>query len=298
MPYLESYRTANANSMDIYHVLPQGWAQWRQIATAAGALRLPLYELTTPTFSVCRHAESSLDVLMQHSNRWRKVEFHIPFSLLPKLNAVKGQISSLEALALDLEYHRGFNGFIVDCFESAPALKTLKLPSNLWDILVPWTQIIDFTADRASMFIGFQKAALCSHLTSLTLAECRNTFEDMYNFSTLRFLCSLKVLTSRGSKQTSILDVFSYITMPRLASLKVHASHPDHGLIWNIPHFLGMVNRSQPFALRSLDLRNTRMGGNTLILCLEVLPSLETLIVAVLQTLNGVHRRGRDLYRC
>jgi hypothetical protein len=86
------------------------------------------------TFSVCRQAESSLDVLMQHSNRWRQVEFHIPFSLLPKLNAVKGQISSLEALALHSEYHRGFNGFIVDCFESAPALKTLKLPSNLWDI--------------------------------------------------------------------------------------------------------------------------------------------------------------------
>jgi hypothetical protein len=191
-------------------------------------------------------------VLIRHSNRWRTVNFSIPLSLLPKLNTVKGQTPLLESLALNTSYTNEYDGFVIDCFESAPALKTLKqyYSSYLQDIRFPWTQLVDFTTKYIPLSVSLHNAELCIHLTSLTLVDWTR-FEEMGNFNIiLPFLRNLQLFAERGSIRTSVLDVFSYITVPHLTSLTVHASHPDCGFAWKVPQFLGMVKTEAPSHLR------------------------------------------------
>ena len=152
------------------------------------------------SWNLCCHAESSpsLDVLIRHSNRWHTVDFIIPLSFLPKLNTVNGQISLLESLALNTSYPNVYDGFIINCFESAPALRALKLhySSYLRDIRFPWTQLVDFTTNYIPLSNSLRNATLCINLTSLTLVDWTR-FEGMGIM--LPFLHNLQLFADRGS---------------------------------------------------------------------------------------------------
>jgi hypothetical protein len=190
----------------------------------------------------CSHDESLFDILVQHSNRWRKVDFCIPLSLVHKLNAVKGKVPLLESVEMNALSDVYYDGIIVDCFESAPALKAFKLHHRLLDIRVPWTQITDYTTNCVPLSSNFHDAALCSNLTSLTLIDWVR-FGAMTGFCTLPNLRNLELFATRGCIRTSVLDIFSYITVPHLTALKVHAFNSDSGFIWRVPHFFSMVDR-------------------------------------------------------
>jgi hypothetical protein len=198
------------------------------------------------------HAERwILELLSQHSHRWKNAHIWLHPHSLGVLLGAKGNLPMLDSLTLssgtDIDYR-----YADDVFEIAPRLKTVTLigwPSG--GPALPWGQLLHVTYENgeSSKF----------SLATLPLLSPHACCELAVNASTISIPLELQPVTSDAStlliRFTSQFDpmrtweilgiILRCLTLPRLTALRfIHRPNAPPPL-WNHTHFREFASRSR-----------------------------------------------------
>ncbi|KAJ7133786.1 hypothetical protein C8R46DRAFT_1139793 [Mycena filopes] len=239
-----------------------------------------------------KHASPLLDLLAQHSERWRTVDVFICHRSVAALSAVKGRLPLLERLQLG-----GCTSLRdrLDIFEKAPRLsqavfsKFGTAPRKL-----PWGQLqrVTYTNVYAPMPLnhGFAAMADCAsecewRIDNLHTSDLRLPLPVLRPISAGITRFSLQLLDRRdGALSGEILGaILRSLTLPRLSHLALESLHRRGGRPIHWPHaaFASFASASSlGTTLHSFSLLGVRITPPDLVDCLSSLPALTRLTLS------------------
>ncbi|KAJ7830337.1 hypothetical protein B0H14DRAFT_3464940 [Mycena olivaceomarginata] len=252
----------------------------------------PLTVIITNTTNTWSH-RPALELLAQHSARWRVVRFRCPASDFQFLAAAKGNLAILENIEVATNASESLP---VTLFEVAPRLRRFAMAQPLGPHVStpPLDQILNLRCfDLASTDIADTVSAMSdlSGSNSFSLHFylddwSRSAHPDLAIAHTSSDVGRLAIeLTGEFFKhhcQQALGSIFAGLTLPRLKGLTFESeNYPRFPLVWPHAQFLALCQRSSFHAhLQSLSLHHVHITEPQLLQCLAVLPALTALSIA------------------
>ena len=214
-----------------------------------------------------------------------------------RFQGLKGRLSNLRDLALNMPSTYSNDGRSLDIFETAPALRRVKLvgsyPGDSIRLLLPWLQITHFSdmlrSESVAPYVPLSSLPSLSYLyidkdiyrtsggawiISPALRD-PSTHPSHYEPVTLSDLHTLKIHGHRDGDTGIFLDS---LTIPAVEVIKI--SLPSLGSL--VPHLMSMFSRShEPSRLQKLAFRIIPLQAGELSALLNLIPQLIELDINV-----------------
>ncbi|GLB39864.1 hypothetical protein LshimejAT787_0703740 [Lyophyllum shimeji] len=209
------------------------------------------------------HWFALLDALMDHSERWRDVGFHLRTPFLKRLDGVKGHVPLLEKVFLRSSRDDNNPQGGLEAFSISPALYDFEtygqetLPPKLqWHRLTRFGQTLNTPAQLEAL-----RAA-----QSLLHLRIRRPGRDDFPPSSMVTLRALHTLEVVGN-----LEFFKYLTLRRL-----HTLHIRTHIVAHLQHAVSMIHRSS-CNLTTLQLFVRGVPDSDIIQFFEAIPTVTSL---------------------
>ncbi|THU98922.1 hypothetical protein K435DRAFT_964703 [Dendrothele bispora CBS 962.96] len=231
-----------------------------------------------------------VDAIVPHSFRWKEVELIGRPFILDSMSSVKGSLPQLRSLSIDLL--EGDNTR-QDLFEMAPRLQALSLRSPrreflLECVVIPFTQIIDFTVEYGSYSSALAQLRALSAVRNLKVNHCWYD-ENMTSVApiTLHNMSSVSMIIpvqfDNDLNNGSLRLHLDRLTLPNLEVLRLETVLPRHDSlplvrlrdVTELPDF---VKRSS-CVIRTLILANIGLNDNDTLSIVRNLPTLQNLMI-------------------
>ena len=240
----------------------------------AGTCPLQIYLIwQTPPFL---SSHPVLDILTEHSHHWRNMFIYIPFAAYRSLSPIKGNLPMLNELSLGTDDDIiSDDEDVLDLFEITPQLHSLECVNvNPDKFNLPWANITKIP------------------IMSVSVEDCIDILRHTVRLENGSFICAarasrppkpptalyhanlreLAVLSSPFNETVDTRDVFKFLTVPNLRSLRLCNLQSPFGS--ELVVFLSKIN-----SLESLYLRRNHLSEEELLQALEMTPSLEQLTI-------------------
>ncbi|KAJ7737550.1 hypothetical protein B0H16DRAFT_1466190 [Mycena metata] len=267
---------------------------------------VPLSILITNNTDMPFHGPA-LQLLAQHSLRWRSATFKCPMADLRHLAPVNGNLPILETLEI---IHLGEGAETLSLFEVAPRLRHFTVGATLLGRVStpPVHQLSQIgLVDLASTDLPSTVSTM-AHMSD-TNSFCMRFYLDDWISSRSNALrldiphtssdvgrLSIELVGEfyRHHCQQALAAIFTGLTLSSLQALTFRSNeYPHFPILWSQPQFLALGARSGfEGHLHSLDLFHVQITETQLLQCLSVLPALMHLAVADHERARG---RGANL---
>ncbi|KAJ7087111.1 hypothetical protein C8R44DRAFT_752288 [Mycena epipterygia] len=232
---------------------------------------------------------AAIELLAQHSDRWKTAQFLFPPSNVKSWSSVKGILPSLESLELN-------TWGILDFFV-APRLRSLVVHRAVCDIPIPLIQQLHTLGCVVMRPTEIPMAMLMMECLSFE-AQCRLQFhfshwrEGLPDPIKVEVPCAVSHVKSLAIEVVGYVDpyhcipaldvILTHFTLPHLHHLSFRSTRSSRfPLLWRHAEFADLSERSSfQTHLLSLDLRHVMVGASDLLECLAALPLLEHLGIA------------------
>jgi hypothetical protein len=217
-----------------------------------------------------------LDVLVQYSHHWKNMFIYIPFAAYHSLSPIRGNLPMLSELSLGTDDDPiSDEETVLDIFDISPQLRSLECVNLNPDMFkFPWSHITKIP------------------IMSVSVEDCIDILRRTVHLSNGSFICAarasrppkppaalyhtglreLAVLTSPFNVTVDTRDVFRFLTLPNLRSLRI--CNVRSPFASEFVAFLSKIN-----SLESLYLRRNTLSEEELLQALEVTPSLKNLTI-------------------
>lgn len=220
------------------------------------------------------HTDSCLDAILNHSRRWKSMNFELPWRALQKLSVVKHATPLLETLGLRATHHNVPFDMTIDAFELAPRLRSLCTDIIPNVLQVPWENLECFTGVGHSQKDSLDWLHRCPNLVEcVVIFDCEGWDTGLSSSFMAHFPRLTKLDVSTDDDDLGVL--FKSIVTPLLRDLRIE--YKDLGL-WVQSPFTSFLHRSA-CALRKLHICEVPLTDLELVECLRMAPSLMELIV-------------------
>jgi F-box-like len=269
--------TQNLWSRLFLNINPNSTHQTTLVSTwlaRSGTCPLQIYLIwQTPPFL---SSHPVLDVLVEYSHHWRNMFIYIPFAAYHSLLSIRGNLPILSELSLGTDDDLiSDEEDVLDLFEISPQLRSLECVNLNPDMFkFPWAHITKIP------------------IMSVSVEDCIDILRHTERLENGSFICAarasrppkpatalyhaglreLAVLTSPFNETVDTRDVFRFLTLPNLRSLRICNVRSPFGS--DFVTFLSKIN-----SLESLYLRRNNLSEEELLQALEVMPSLEHLTI-------------------
>jgi hypothetical protein len=233
----------------------------------------------------------ALELLAQHSQRWRDVYFVVAEECMGFLSQARGNLPALENLDITAEEHWTE---ALDVFAVAPRLTKVKFTGSPGSVPnLPWTQLQSFTctqkhetdfrdylylARRLSGAAEFQLDAS----SALLPIDIQSTVSEVQMFE-----LGIRVAEDREHAKQVLGGIFGCLTLPYIQHLFLEHRRSSPPLSWSHAEFLSLASRSSFHdILTTLSLVQVLITEDEVLECLSVLPLLRQL------ELQDYHRPG------
>ncbi|KAF7348874.1 F-box domain-containing protein [Mycena venus] len=291
-------------------------ALWRTPITTKKAMRLLQSALTRGSYCpltvlVTNHSGPpshgpALELLAQHSARWRAATFKCAASDLCHLSSIKGNLPTLETLEV---FPTSTDVEPVTLFEVAPRLSSLAIADmGLHVSTPPFAQVhkiqyvelpstdIRLAVSTMSHLSEANIFSLQFYLDDWTSHRSHNIDLDIPHTSSDVGHLSIELLGQffRHHCQQALGGIFAGLTLPLLRELtfksEIYSRFP---FVWPQQQFLALCQRSSFHThLQSLSLFHVHITEAHLLQCLPLLPALINLAIADHERIRG---RGVNL---
>ncbi|KDR69775.1 hypothetical protein GALMADRAFT_160269 [Galerina marginata CBS 339.88] len=229
---------------------------------------------------VCsRYPHPAVDILTPHSNRFRKLKIDATHDILPSLNKIKGQFSSLQRLVLVLCFDpypiSDADNLTFDLFEIAPKLDDVFLAGPTGNFIFPSNQLVRYSqraVPKSQVFnIIHPSGSSLLNLRTLELGELPK--DDVLSDIILPSLISLTVhfLPDIAAPEW-LLD---RLTLPAVESLTITSYRSGGDLFGSVQ---SMILRSgSPSFLKTFNIHSELVSSGRLANLLKCTPFLESL---------------------
>ncbi|KAF7360841.1 F-box domain-containing protein [Mycena sanguinolenta] len=297
------WRAISSSTSSLWTTIRLHPTLWRTHGTAKKAMALlecvlgrigqrPLTIHFTNTSGSLFHGPA-LELLAQHSARWRAATFRCPASHFQHLSAAKGNLPLLEILEIDATGSQP-----VTVFEIAPNLRNFTIGDPLGPPIS--TPALDQVSNIRHLYLS--SADIANALSTTSRLSSANSFTLQFYLddwtsnrtATLSFGIA-PISTDIGHLAIELLGdffkhhcmqalsaIFTALTLPRLTSLAFASeAYPRFPLQWPHAQFLVLAQRSAFHThLHELDLCDIQITEAQLVQCLTALPALTTLAIA------------------
>lgn len=239
----------------------------------SGACPLQIYIIwQTPPFL---DSHPVLDIIIQHSYHWRSMFIYLPFTAFSSLHPVRGNLPLLNELSLGTDDDLITGPEISDAFEDAPELRSLECVNLDPDLFVfPWAHLtkIPIMAVTADDCIDILHHTFRLENGSFIITHGSSWPSKPPTALHHHKLQELAILTAPFSESVDTRDVFRFLTLPNLRSLRICnvQSPPGSALVT----FLSRIE-----SLETLFLRRIALSEGELLQVLEMVPYLKHLTV-------------------
>ncbi|KAJ7767776.1 hypothetical protein B0H16DRAFT_1520716 [Mycena metata] len=315
-PYIERYqeirldRIAQAHLLDLAHVCsrwqivvngtPSLWCNidlylspWAPmppdaIETVMCLLRLSLQRSRTSLLNVHIHAGARagpiLDLVAQHSRRWRHANIDIDDEAALFLSRAKGALPELETLVIGVSVPDDF-----DVFETAPKLSEVEFVHAPHEIArIPWEQLQSVAYGEAESYLldtAFASISRCPIGSEVVMDSVwfdEDPPDDLASveakISTLAFSLVVSDSKDPGPSRRALGAVMAALTFPNLQGITLTGGLDT--LFWTQAHFHAFASRSScGSTLLRLELHNMVLTEQELVDTLSELPALRCLFV-------------------
>lgn len=215
-----------------------------------------------------------LETFIFYSHRWQHVDFALPPSIFPALNAVKGSLPLLRTLEFTLPDIFSIDAPRLDAFGGASSLRSLALLQNIRPRMVeiPWLQLtqcsICVDTEGLDIFHCLSNIAKLTLTFDLDATLPQSQFEPP---TRLPFLRTLSITCLRMSNPASL---WNSLIVPALSDI-------------NFRRYVGQTNSWAPeiypfisrwaSTIRRLTLCNAHLGDDELVRCIREITLLEKL---------------------
>ncbi|KDR69773.1 hypothetical protein GALMADRAFT_160268 [Galerina marginata CBS 339.88] len=220
-----------------------------------------------------RFPHPAMDILTQHSNRWQKLKVEATHDILPYLDSIKNQFSSLQALILFLCFDRPYSNpdLTFDIFNIAPKLDDVYLEGQTGSFVFPFNQLLRYSQRTVSRNQAFEVMRNSSSLR--TLEPLGIPADTLLPDIILPNVTSLIV---EFLPYTSNEWLFDRLTLPTVESLTITQSKGSRGDL--IDSVRSMILRSRsPCVLKMLYIFIWGGSSGQLANLLKCTPFLECL---------------------
>ncbi|KAJ7163510.1 hypothetical protein C8R43DRAFT_284116 [Mycena crocata] len=217
------------------------------------------------------NSDSALDLLIQESNRWADVELFIPAALVLSLAPIRGRVSALRRLNINLMACADEDPLLptLSAFEIAPLLREYKAFHNgLISFFLPWEQLTSYHVWEEDLSALFK---CLPRMTNLVVCRIYGPLNDLsYNPQpalTNIHLPHLRTLTIKEGEPTGAIQdghdhhpwaLLELLTLPELRTLKIASCAKARDLM---PKLKGLVMRSScSLETFSLEMYTTRIN--------------------------------------
>ncbi|RDB21853.1 hypothetical protein Hypma_010866 [Hypsizygus marmoreus] len=215
-----------------------------------------------------------LDLLAQHSHRWRNMFFFLPFEAYESLSSIRGNLPILSELSLGTDCHP-MSSPIIDAFEIAPQLRSLECVNlRPESFKLPLQDLSKIPIMDVTVKDCFKILRQAPHLQNGSFIFVDFTTSGapprlLFRHDALR---ELAILTSPWDEQVEVTDLFQFLDVPHLQSLRI--CNLQWLLTADIHLFLSRVD-----ALETLHLRKNALSEADLLQILAIVPSLKHLTI-------------------
>jgi hypothetical protein len=228
-----------------------------------------------------RQQEWGLELLSQHSHRWRQISLHLHPSFIRCLSSVRGRLPLLEKIDID-----GWDAWPTDfdIFSVVPRLKSATLSLNyctstpLPSNLLPWEQLMNFQIDGVTME---NLPDICPLLACLPIGAELGLDMAEYDAVHLALAPVVSNIFSLRLKLSisAVGQIIQTLTLPYARELSFISSGSGH--LWDQAHFRRFAARSSfKDSLKALELKCLTITDVELLQCLSELPLLQRLSLA------------------
>ncbi|KAJ7615256.1 hypothetical protein DFH06DRAFT_1367410 [Mycena polygramma] len=246
--------------------------------------RSATFPLSVHIYATNIAAAPCLELLAQHSERWRSADIYVEPAVFSFLSRARGYLPFLERLVI--------GGEILDqlhIFEAAPKLTHIIL----WEFgqplpKLPWSQLREITyalSERSSAIAdGLAVLRLCSsqcnfHIHDLNLNFPLGTLPRIS--SDVRHL-HLGIWNTKGPDHSrqAFGELLKALTLRSMHYFSCRTGHKYHPLVWPREQFSAFVSRSScQNTLTTLNLHDMTITENDLVECLLDLPAIVELFI-------------------
>ncbi|KAF9467561.1 hypothetical protein BDZ94DRAFT_1248416 [Collybia nuda] len=239
----------------------------------SGACPLQIYIIwQTPPFL---DSHPVLDIIIQHSYHWRSMFIYLPFAAFNSLYPVRGNLPILSELSLGTDDDLITGAEISDAFEDAPELRSLECVNLNPDLFIfPWATLtkIPIMAVDAEDCIDILHHTFRLENGSFIITHGPSWPSKPPKALQHRRLQELAILTAPFSEGVDTRDVFQFLTLPNLRSLRICNVQSPLG-----PALVTFLSRIE--SLETLFLRRIAASDQELLQVLEMVPYLKHLTV-------------------
>jgi len=209
-----------------------------------------------------------IDLLIDHSERWKIATVKIDVSMLPCLSKIRGRLPHLETLSL---YLSGYGPVIdtVDIFDDAPQLRQVDIGGPfLADIALPFQQLAHYK-DRMRMRNSITRVVTAANsLEALTILElCETSGTPHIPLATLPSLHTLQVKFCCTRP-----DFLNNLILPAIEEIQMVSYNDRGGLLTTLAN---IVSKSpSPCPLKTLRFRSHTVEVGQLPAFLQLTPNL------------------------
>lgn len=230
-----------------------------------------------------RVVEQILQMLVDHSRRWKHVEISLRPTMMKIMSKSKACIPLLRSLAIDC---RGdFSSEALDAFEIAPQLKTVRFIGNEGinptRFSIPWLQLHKCVVDRSNYGHALDIMRRAENMDTIYFDSAQ------YGIAVppgIIYHARLKFLSIRYHDDTALKYLFRHISSPALQGLTLIRVRDDSAPSPWTNDFVKFLSRSS-CSLKKMIFYNIHLADGQLTHCLEHLPQLEELEIGM--TVSG-----------
>ncbi|KAJ7779336.1 hypothetical protein DFH07DRAFT_794726 [Mycena maculata] len=248
-----------------------------------------------------RFHRPALELLVQHSERWKAAVFFCSSTDLEYFSGLRGRLPRLETLKLDT---LGTISEPPSIFAVAPRLRELFVARDLVPHCVEQLHVLG-CKELASDDIAGAVAAM-SRLSQGSTFQLQFYLDDWTESRSHNVRLAIPPTSSdvshlsievdgefyRRHCQQALEGILVNLTLPHLQQLEFHSDeYPRFPLVWPHGHFHSLSLRSSfPAHLNSLSLSDVHITESQLLECLAALPALQRLEIS-----DHVRVRGRGI---
>ncbi|KAE9404097.1 hypothetical protein BT96DRAFT_438501 [Gymnopus androsaceus JB14] len=235
------------------------------------------------------HRSLALDLLMQHSQRWKTFSYNGSYTIATHLDYHSSQnFSRLESLQI---HEAPSVAEDLDIFQETPKLRKL-LAGNCLVSQIPWTQVTELEFwifhDQLDRILD-----TCPNLVLLELWEAReaSTISPCIPPKTSKTIDTLRIIVDDSDLPQGLLDVtLSSFTFPALNELHIesNSSRKTYDRKWPKDLFATFLSRSSckltTFVIHGVGLTDADLSS-----ALQLLPSLTTLDISDYEALPKIN---------
>jgi hypothetical protein len=234
---------------------------------------------------------AGLDLITQHSHRWRNLMLDMDCSSFALLSAVKTHLPLLETLEIFATGRLDGDDALVEIFSDAPRLACVTfagsaaaLPTLSWDQLrsFTWTRLWADKGLEAALRLAEYISSLCEYSIDVDSRDADLPLElTPVSPYVGAFRLSLRVGTNKVHAKRVLGQIMSSLTLPYADEICFESNHPSPPLSWSHDEFMALILRSSsPTSITTLDLMNILITDDQLLECLAALPALEELSIS------------------